>query len=130
MDNFSFFFSYSIVGKFEEGGWWINSHDESETDVFWIISDVELILFLYSLNDLSGSETTGWKGDKGFPLVPILFEATVIIADFQWECSLQDFLFCSPSKIRLKSAQGRSTFISPFPNNDTRRCYHWSLHLE
>ena len=113
MDKFSFFFSYSIVGKFEEGGWWINSHDESETDVFWIISDVELILCLYSLNDLSGSETTGWKGDKGFPLVPILLESTLIIVKYWWKCSLQDFWFCSPSKIKLKNTQGRYTFVSP-----------------
>ena len=61
----------SIVGKFEEEGWWINSLDDSEIDVSWILFVVEFSLFLASLYNLSVSETTEYKGEKGFPLVHV-----------------------------------------------------------
>ena len=39
--------------------------------------EVETRFLLASFNNCSGSETPGFKGDEGFPRVPILFEATV-----------------------------------------------------
>ena len=37
----------------------------------------ELDFFLSSLKICSRSDTPGWKGDVGFPLVPVVLEATV-----------------------------------------------------
>ena len=39
--------------------------------------EVEIKFLLASFNNCSGSETPGFKGDEGFPRVPIFFEATV-----------------------------------------------------
>ena len=39
--------------------------------------EVEINLLLASFNNCSGSGTPGFKGDEGFPRVPIFFEATV-----------------------------------------------------
>ena len=39
--------------------------------------EVETRFLLVSLNNYSGSATPGFKGDEGFPRVPIFFEATV-----------------------------------------------------
>ena len=40
-------------------------------------NEVEIKYLLASFNNCSGSETLGFKGDEGFPRVPIFFEATV-----------------------------------------------------
>ena len=39
--------------------------------------EVEIKFLLGSFNNCSGSETPEFKGDEGFPQVPIFFEATV-----------------------------------------------------
>ena len=39
--------------------------------------EVEINFLLASFNNCLGSETPGFKGDEGFPRVPIFFEATV-----------------------------------------------------
>ena len=39
--------------------------------------EVEIKFLLASFNNCSGSETPGFKGDEGFPQVPIFFKATV-----------------------------------------------------
>ena len=41
--------------------------------------EVEIKFLLASFNNCSGSETPGFKGDEGFPRVPIFFEATVTL---------------------------------------------------
>ena len=39
--------------------------------------EVEIKFLLASFSNYSGSETPGFKGDEGFPRVPIFFEATI-----------------------------------------------------
>ena len=54
--------------------------------------EVETRFLLVSLNNPSGSETPGFKGDEGFPRVPIFLESTVT-AQKVIECILnQDLL--------------------------------------
>ena len=50
--------------------------------------EVEIKFLLASFNNCSGSETPRFKGDEGFPRVPIFFEATVIFFLKVTECSL------------------------------------------
>ena len=47
------------------------------TDYLNFSDEVEIKFLLASFNNCSGSETPGFKGDEGFPRVPIFFESIV-----------------------------------------------------
>ena len=62
----------------EEEKGWSNSPGISESEEYWWTpTNVKLSFCIASLKNISGSETVGYKGDEGFPLVPILSKATI-----------------------------------------------------
>ena len=70
-------FPFSEYGSKE--GTWIDEYSRiSNAEGYLNFSDeVEINLLLASFNNYSGFETLGFKGDEGFPRVPIFSEATV-----------------------------------------------------
>ena len=104
---------------FSEGTWIDEDSRISKAVGYLNFSDeVEIKFLLASFNNCSGSETPGFKGDEGFPQVPIFFKATVTFYRWLNVVYNRSYWFFSPCKIsfiRMSITQGICPFISPSP---------------
>ena len=99
----------------------LNFSDEAETK-----------FLLVSLNNCSGSETPGFKGDEGFPRVPIFFEATVT-AQKVIRCSLYQvllILFTLQNQFKIIDYPGKISFPLSVPRQWHQKMLSLKLDLD
>ena len=128
--NYSF--PFSEYGS--KGGTGINKDSGiSKAEGYLNFSDeVEINLFLASFNNCLGSRTPGFKGDEGFPRVPIFFEATVT-AEKVIRCSLYQvllILFTLQNQFQIVDYPGKISFPLSVPRQRRQKMLSLNLNLD